>query len=67
MHPSLCLSLFAHTNTCFVIVLFVEVCMGVHYIVRLAFGATAAARCRAWLISGAELAVLNGPLKGLGL
>lgn len=47
--------------------LFVEVCMGVHYIVRLAFGATAAARCRAWLISGAELAVLNGPLKGLGL
>lgn len=28
-------------------------------------GAVAAARCRAWLISGAELAVLNGPLKGL--
>lgn len=67
MHPSLCLSLFAHTNTCFVIVLFVDVCMGVHYIVRLTFGATAAARCRAWLISGAELAVLSGPLKGLGL
>lgn len=41
--------------------------MGGHYIVRLAFGAIAAARCRAWLISGAELAVLNGPLKGLGL
>lgn len=32
----------------------------------LAFGAPAAARCRAWLISGAELAVLNGPLKRSG-
>lgn len=33
----------------------------------LAVWAMAAARCGAWLVSAAELAVLNGPLKGLGL